>query len=162
MQIDMFETEGMMLARLRADWTKAIEGNGGHCPCCGRWGKVYTQRLTQSMALALRWIMVHGEQDGWVQVQERAPRWMMRGKTYSLLEHWGLIESKAHRSGVWRATHYGQDFVLGHCEAHAAVHVYDNKVWGLSAETVKFRDCFGKDFDFDLLMSDRYDWSVIQ
>lgn len=161
-QSDMFEDEGMFLARMRSNWNKAIEGEGAHCPCCGKWGKVYKIKLSQHLALCLRWIAVHGDEDGWVDVQNKAPRWILKSKTYPLLEHWALIESAQKRSGIWRATLRGQDFVGGLTQLPAAVHIYDNKVWGFESEETSFRGCFGKHFDYDEMMSDQFNWANIR
>lgn len=151
-----------VVADLRKKWTTAIEKDGGHCPVCDKWGKIYKVKLTQGLALALRWIMVHGDAEGWVNVQTHGPRWMMRSKVYPLLMNWGLIESRGYRSGVWRATPYGRDFVLGLANADSAAYIYDNKVHGWSGVATSFRGCFGKHFDFDEMMSERFDWASIK
>lgn len=161
-QFDMFENEGNFLAKMRSNWNKAIEGDGAHCPCCGKWGKVYKIKLSQHLALCLRWIAVHAEEDGWVDVQNKAPRWMLKSKTYALLEHWKMVESKSYRSGVWRATQDGLDFVAGHTSESSAVFIYDNKIWGFDSEETSFRGCFGKHFDFDEMMNDRFNWANIK
>lgn len=162
-QMEMFGDEGAWLAKMRHNWNKSIEGEGAFCPCCGGWGKVYKRVLSQHLALCLRWIAVHGEgDDSWVDVQNRAPRWMLKSKTYPLLEHWGLIESQAKRSGVWRATPKGQDFIGGSVAMPSAVHIYGNEVWGFEAEEVSFRGCFGKHFDFDEMMSSQFRWADLK
>ena len=161
-QMEMFGDEGHFLARMRSDWNKTIESEGGYCPCCGKWGKIYKIKLSQHLALCLRWIATHGDEDGWVDVQNKAPRWMLKSKTYPLLEHWGLIESQAKRSGVWRATLRGSDFISSTITQPSAVHIYDNKVWGFEDEEVSFRGCFGKHFDFDEMMSDQFNWANIK
>ncbi len=74
----------------------------------------------------------------------------------------GLIESKSQRSGSWRATLRGWDFINGLVAVPSAVHIYDNKVWGFEDEEVTFRDCFGKHFDFDEMMSEQFNWANIK
>lgn len=161
-QFDMFEGEGHFLAKMRSNWSKSIEGDGSHCPCCGKWGKVYKTKLSQHLALCLRWIAISADEEGWVDVQNTAPRWMLKSKTYNLLEHWGLIDSKSHRSGIWRATLRGWDFINGLSTVPAAVHIYDNKVWGFDSEETSFHGCFGKHFDFDEMMSEQFSWANIK
>ena len=68
-QFDMFDGEGAFLGKMRHHWNKAIEGEGAFCPCCGKWGKVYKTKISQHLALCLRWISMHGDADGWVDVQ---------------------------------------------------------------------------------------------
>lgn len=161
-QTDMFDGEGSWLAKQRSDWNKSIEADGAHCPCCGKWGKIYKTKLSQHLALCLRWIDQHGDEEGWVDVQNTAPRFMLKSKTYPLLEHWGLIESQAHRSGIWRSTLKGADFLAGSNNQPSAVYIYDNKVWGFDAESISFRACFGVHFDFEELMSERFNWANIK
>jgi hypothetical protein len=161
-QFEMFESEGAWLAKMRHNWNKSIEADGAFCPCCGKWGKVYKIKLSQHLALCLRWISISTDEEGWVDVQNKAPRWMLKSKTYPLLEHWGLIESQAKRSGVWRATPMGHEFIGGAIAMPSAVHIYDNKVWGFEAQEVSFRGCFGKHFDFDEMMSSQFKWADLR
>lgn len=143
----------------RARWRLEIEGAGGFCPCCDRWGKVYKLKLNKGLVRALYWMTVNGDEDGWVDVQRTAPRWILRGKTYSLLAHWGLIESKAERSGVWRPTARGRMFVQGFETAPSAVYVFDDKVLAVDSTNVSFTSCLGVDFNLAEILSDRFDTS---
>lgn len=149
------------LRKMQDEWDATIAGEGGCCPVCGKFGKVYKYKLSQSLALALKWIGDHGADDGWVDVQTKGPRWMLRSKTYPLLSHWGFIEAQAARSGIWRLTEEGRDFLAGFEVAPCAVYVYDNKVMALDAENITFRGCFGLRFDFDELMSDHFKWADV-
>jgi len=149
------------LKKLQDEWDATIAGEGGCCPVCGKFGKVYKYKLSQGLALALKWIADHGADDGWVDVQTKGPRWMLRSKTYPLLAHWQFIESQNARSGVWRVTDLGRDFLGGFDVAPCAVYVYDNKVMALDKENTTFRGCFGVRFDFDELMSDQFNWADV-
>jgi len=160
MSAELFAEEAVYLERMRTSWNQTIEGEGGHCPCCGKWGKVYKTKLSQHLALCLKWIIDHG--DAWVDVQNEAPRWMLKSKTYPLLEHWALIESRGTRSGIWTATQRGRDFVSGYESMPEAVYIYDNRRWGFSEAEVNFRQCFGKHFDFDELMSAQFNWAKLR
>lgn len=146
------------LDELKTEWRTTIGAEGGHCPCCGKFGKIHEMKLSQHLALCLRWIQVHGGDEGWVDVQSKGPRWMLRGKTYPCLAYWGLIESKGHRSGHWRITFKGQDFVSGLIGVPERAYIYDNQVWEMSTKETSFGGCFGKHFDFDEMMSSRFDW----
>lgn len=160
-QMEMFSDDGIFLAKLRSNWSKTIEEDGGHCPCCGKWGKVYKTKLSQHLALCLKWIASHEGEDGWADVQNNGPRWMLKSKTYPLLEHWKMIEYKERRSGCWRVTTQGHEFLRGRLMVPASVLIYDNRIWGVDNESVSFRDCFGRHFDFDALMSDPIDWANV-
>lgn len=158
---NMVMTAGQHLKRLKDDWDETISGDGGCCPVCGKFGKVYKYKLSQALALSLKWIVDHGDADGWVDVQTRGPRWMLRAKTYPLLVHWNMIEDKAPRSGIWRATAVGREFLEGLDVAPKAVYVYDNHVMAIDAEETTFRGCFGVKFDFDELMSFNFNWANV-
>ena len=80
--LDLWSEEADYLDRLRTAWNQTIEGEGGHCVCCGKWGKVYKIKLSQHLALCLKWIIDHSTpSEPWVDVQNQAPRWMLKSKT---------------------------------------------------------------------------------
>lgn len=149
------------LRQLKEDWEETICGDGGFCPVCGKFGKVYRYKLSQALVLALKWIADHGQEEGWVDVQTTGPRWMLRSKTYPLLAHWKMIEAQNSRSGVWRVAKPGKDFIGGSVLVPKAVFVYDNRVLALDAETTSFRGCFGVKFDFEELMSTNFNWANV-
>lgn len=161
-QASLFMSEKDWMDNMKSNWDMAIKGDGAFCPCCGKWGKVYKYKLSQHLALCLRWIVIHANKDGWVDVQNTAPRWMLKSKTYPLLAHWEMIESQSKRSGVWRATTRGVAFASGIATAPESVYVYDAGNWGFADEEVSFRGCFGRHFDFDEMMSERFDWSKLK
>jgi hypothetical protein len=53
----------------KADWLYAINGDGGYCPCCDRWGKIYPRQSNSSMARALIWLVAKGPR--WTDVPVR-------------------------------------------------------------------------------------------
>lgn len=161
-QFDMFEDGGMFLAKLRRNWRDAVEKKGAICPCCDRKGKVYRIKLNHTYALSVLWIFKNGGDDGWVDVQNRAPRWMLKGKNYGMLAHWGFLESKSHRSGIWRVTQMAKDWIAGNIGASESIYIYDNKLWGASDEETSFRSCIRKYFDFDEVMSSQFNWANIK
>jgi hypothetical protein len=160
-QLEMFDNEGAWLRKLRGNWQETIKREAAICPCCDRVGRINKYRLTKPLALALRWMMVHGAGDGWVNVQSKAPRWMLRSKSYPSLEYWGLVESKSKRSGIWRVTPKGVSFVTGSLMVPSAVYIYDANVMAWDAEQTSFCGCFDHSFDFDEMMSYTFDWSSL-
>jgi hypothetical protein len=165
--IDMFDDddsqERIWLKDIQQQFKQDIgEKNGGVCPCCLRWGKIHKYKLTQTQAFALKWIEQNAGEDGWVDVQKHAPRWMLRSKTYPLLMHWDLIESERHRSGVWRVNSRGRQFIKGNLLVPSGVFVFDNRVMGYTDAEISFRGCFGVHFDFDEFMSGRFNWSSVK
>jgi hypothetical protein len=43
-----------------------------------------------------------------------------------------------------------------------AVYIYDNRRWGFEEKGVTFRQCFGKHFDFNELMSVQFNWANLK
>lgn len=156
-----FPGDDSLIRRIRNSWLKAIAGDGAICPCCDRHGKVYRLRLHQTFALALRWIYLNGDENGWVNVQNKGPRVILKSKNYGMLAHWGLIESFGKRSGVWRVTEKGKAFGAGLITVPASAFIYNDEVVGFSEEEITFRGCFKETFDFDEMMSARFDWTKI-
>lgn len=162
-QIDMFDGEMRdFLQELKKDWAQKIEAKGGICPCCDRFGQVRMYRFTQTWALNLKWIADHGGSDGWVNVQDTGPRLVLRSKNYAMIAFWDLIESQSNRSGIWRVTQRGRDFISGAIKIPVKLFTYNNKFWGFSSEQTSFRGCFGKYFDFDEMMSAQFKWTKLQ
>jgi hypothetical protein len=149
------------LDELKTAWRETIGGEGGHCPCCEKFGKIHEMKLSQHLAMCLKWIALNGDKDGWVDVQNKAPRFMLKAKTYPCLAYWGLIEGKGSRSGIWKATDKGFRFMHADIKMPERVYIYDNRVWEFSATETTFRGCFGKHFDFDEMMSSRFDWTKV-
>jgi hypothetical protein len=162
LQFPIFPGDDALLQRMRNSWLKAIAGDGAICPCCDRHGKVYRIRLHQTFALALRWIYLNGDEEGWVNVQTKGPRFILKSKNYGMLTHWGLIESFANRSGIWRITPKGKAFANGQIMLPASIFIYDNNLFGFSEEETSYRGCFKETFNFDEMMSARFDWTKIK
>ena len=170
MQLDFFGDEGQYLTQLKTNWRTTIEGDGGHCPCCNKWGKISPQGMNETRALGLLWLSkAQCDSEGWVEVPKLAPRWMLRGKTYATTQHWGLIESantredKAKKSdGLWRLTAKGLHFICGTVTVPKKAYIYNNTVEGWSDECISFRDCFGRYFDYDEVIADNFNLYAIK
>ena len=106
--------------------------------------------------------------EGWVEVPPIAPQWMLRGKNYQTMAKWGLIEkgsktnSATKSDGFWRVTDKGRRFIAGEIPVPAKAYIYNNDIEGWSEQEVYFRDCFGKKFDYSLVMSDAFCWADIK
>lgn len=168
MKFNLFGNPEKMLDDLRADWRVTIEGNGGHCPCCDRWGKINAQPMSEIMALGLLWISrAKQDENGWVNVAKLAPRWMLRGKSYATLAKWGLLESSGEvrdgkkSIGWWRVTPNGELFLDGKLSIPDKVYIYNNGIEGYSNRLLYFYDCFGKHFHYETVMSDNFNLNAI-
>ena len=72
MQLDFFGDATSYMDQMKANWRATIEGDGGHCPCCGKWGKISPQGMNETRALALLWLSrAPSDDDGWVDVPDR-------------------------------------------------------------------------------------------
>lgn len=169
MQLDLFGSPEKYLAKLRQTWRDTIENDGGFCPCCDRWGKVSPQGMSETMALGLLWLSrADADAHGWVNVPNTAPRWMLRGKTYTTMARWGLVEKggrddPAKKSdGMWRVTEKGWAFLRGQTPIPQKVYSYNNVIQGYSENVVYFRDCFGKHFDYEAVMADNFNLNAIK
>src|SRR5262245_36609489 len=81
----------MLLSDARAEWQRTIEGDGGHCPCCDRWGKMYRRGINRVMAGSIVWLARHGPPGGdWVDVPRVAPRFVLASNQFTTMRWWGL------------------------------------------------------------------------
>jgi hypothetical protein len=151
--------ENEQLAQMRDNWEVAIEGDGGHCPCCGRWGKIYKRALNASMARSLMWLVNRPHRgDGWTHVPSNAPTWMLRSSQLPTLHLWGLVESsdtktKLASSGLWKPTQKGIDFANDVCSVPKYVYVYDNAVRGFEGPNIVVREALGSKYDYAEIMA---------
>jgi hypothetical protein len=164
---DLFSSQQDYLDQLRYNWRTTIEHEGGRCPCCERWGKINAHGFIETMALSLLWISKQSVNDhGYVNVK-KAPAWMVKGK-YSLLSHWGLAvksenkDDKTKGSGLWQITPKGQQFLRNQITIPRKVFIYDSVVEGFSTDEIFFRDCFGKQFDYQTVMADSFNLNTIK
>lgn len=158
-QYGLFGEERDALQTLRHQWRDTIEHEGGHCPVCDRWGKVYPRAINRTMARSLIWLtQAKPVKDGWVDVPAQAPKWLVRSNQLPTLRWWGLVERMPHDSGekkfsgMWRVTQSGHDFVDGKVTVPHKVFTYNGEVEGVSLETVKIHECFSSLFDYETTM----------
>lgn len=156
-------------AVLRREWQDTIEHSGGHCVICNRWGKINAFNLRGIMVKSMHWLYNEGR-GGWVNVPDRAPRFVSRSYAFSRLKHWGMVEQRyeppltkeerqagvqreTRTSGMWRLTPVGHDFIFNGGQAPRVVFVYNDAVVGKSDDMVVARDCAHEKFNYDAMMS---------
>jgi hypothetical protein len=130
--------------------------NGGvRCPCCDQWSQVYDRRINSGMARTLiRFYQAHGTEWGHLRSSDDS-------REGSKLRYWGLIENEAAlrpdggRSGWWRITPAGQDFVRGRLRVAKKAIVYGNEVLRMddTTGTVDIHDSLGTEFNYSELMA---------
>jgi hypothetical protein len=147
------------LGGLRLAWRSTIEGDGGYCPVCERWGKIYSRPINKTMARGLLWLCgAPRDEDGWVNVPQ-GPQWLVRSNQLATLRWWGLVERcepsddpKKKHTGLWRVTAHGEAFALNRVEVPEYVYTYNGEVELFSRETVRIVDCFDDIFDYEEVM----------
>lgn len=144
----------------REAWRHTIEGDGGHCPVCARWGRIYGRGINETMARSLIWLVSAPLDNGWVDIPMKAPRWLVRSNQLPTLKWWGLVErcandknSKVKHIGLWRPTALGYDFVNAGARVPKKVFTYNDKVEAHSTETVAIHQCFKQQFDYQEVMN---------
>ncbi len=148
------------LKQAKADWREVIHGDGGNCPVCERWGKVYARNLNKTMAISLQWLYTAQKEAGdprtWIDVPNTAPKHVLRTNQLATLRWWGLIERKPEdledktqkHTGFWRITLKGMDFVEGKVLVPKTVETYNAEVVGYGKELINFRTALGIKFDY--------------
>lgn len=153
----------MELEQARANFFEAIKGEGTHCPCCDRWGKINSHTLSKAKARALVWLFQAGRKDpgGWVNVPAEAPKEMLRTNQFTTMKHWRLVEKagndnpKLKSSGIWRVTPEGEYFLKNVTKLSKKAYVYNDKLMGFGGELVSIGEIHG-DFDYNAMLHDLY------
>lgn len=146
---------------LRDNWEK-----GTNCPCCKQSVKLYKRKLNSGMAYALM-IMYRIDRS----LPPDGDRFFEAGKEiaktvdvaialeYNKLAYWGLIETRTKdsgegnsRSGLWRITQKGKDFVEDRISVPRWVYVYDAAPRKVSEEKTTIKEALGDKFNYAELM----------
>lgn len=156
-QLAMFGTDTLAEARARLFEPERF-AEGSACPCCGQLVRLYRRKLNSGMAALLVWLNRVAPDGGYVDVQARAPRRVIRAKDYCLLIHWGLIEPAPNLgggrqgTGCWRITAAGRAFASGVTTVPSHALVFNGECRGLDGQRISIRQALGSHFDFDELI----------
>jgi len=138
------------------DWLRIHGKNGTHCPCCKQYVKIYRRPISSAMARWLIWLVRTWEHKSrgveWIHARESAAA----GGDYGKLRHWDLIEprDKNKKTGFWRPTIKGIDFVHKHCRVPSHVVLYNDTFLEVDDERyINIVDCLKNKFSYDELMS---------
>lgn len=154
------------LEQQRLAWKKTIHGDGGECPCCDRFGKVYARAINKTMADSLKWLYDENNAKGpreWIDVPNTAPKEVLRSNQLPTLRWWGLVEREAadpkgkkKHSGHWRVTLKGMDFVEGKTLVPRKVYTYNGDVVGMSDDDTDYDSCLKRSFDIKATMAETH------
>lgn len=143
-----------MLAKILKD--------GDHCPCCGRFAKIYRRKLNERIARVLI-AMSHKHEAGikWVYLPSIGGRDSTdvpaaRSGEHAFAKHWGLIERNIEEGGRghWRLTEKGWKFIREEIRVPKYANLYNNRLlWFDSKQTVSVIDVLKTRFIYEELMA---------
>jgi hypothetical protein len=139
------------------DQLRTMVEHGHECPCCHQLAKVYKRRINAGMAWGLIRMYRVSAHD-WVHV----PDLNLPGGDMVKLRYWGLIENPpgerrddgSPRSGKWRFTELGRQWVRGKATVPERARIYDEECLRLFGRQISIHDALGTKFDYRELMSE--------
>jgi len=157
--------ENETLKELRDLWSATIQKDGGYCPCCDRWGKIYRRSMNATMARQLMWLVQAPDRgDEWVHVPSTAPAWLLRTQQLATLQLWNLVQgapstTKLASSGLWKPTDRGVAFAKNMLSVKKYVYVYNNAAVDFEGEEITVVDALGSKYNYQEIMAN-YDGSA--
>lgn len=142
------------LNEAKANWKETVK-IGGVCPCCDRFGKIYSRPINESMIRAFLWVWTkYGTE--WVNIPENAPQWLVRTNQLPTLRWWALVERdedcfNKKNSGIWRITEKGKEFALGRIQVQKNAITYNGEPIGFEGKMVDINSKYGK-FNYHEIM----------
>lgn len=155
--------ETLKEARERFFDTISTDKHGATCPCCERFGKVYSRKLNSAMARSLIWLYRRSRTRGWdwVNIPSEAPRWMVASREYSRMKWWDLLYDKPNENdpavkdtGLYKITRKGAQFVLQQINIPSHVLLWNNQVVGFSDTETSIERCLDEAFHYRELMEE--------
>jgi hypothetical protein len=139
------------------DWLRERIDDGEACPCCGQFAKVYRRTINSGMAVLLLALYRAAQPGEWVKV----PSLGGQGGDITKCRYWELIEPQpdltrddgSNRTGWWRLTYRGVEFILDRLAVPKYARVYDGRLLNLTGPPVTIRDALGARFNYDELMA---------
>jgi len=137
------------------DFTVDAAVNGGAiCPCCSQFVKVYKRKINSAMAKALVDLYKEGKTFKFV----HGPT-VTTCREVSKLSWWGLVVEESTlrpdggRSGYWRVTKKGEQFIKKQIKCQKYAHVFDGKILNHVGDFINIEDAFGSPFHYNELMN---------
>jgi len=105
--------------------------DGVSCPCCKQFVKLYKRKLNSGMAATLIHIYHQTKTGAHVHVKDSLREHKLRnGHDWTLLDHWGLLESNPDKDAEWRITPAGIEFVQNRRIVPKTIGMYNSKMYG--------------------------------
>ena len=140
-------------------WLHARLDKGAECPVCTQHVQVYRWSLYSTAGHALILFYRLGGTTEFVHSSSLKALGHKGQGDASRLRNWGLLEEEkvrrpdGGRSGYWRVTALGEQFVKGVARVPKYAYVYNNRVLKLDGPNVSIKDVLGKKFDYAELMA---------
>jgi len=143
------------------DWLRNRVDEGATCPCCTQYAKVYRRKLT---SVAVRFVIALYREKGrdYGHAPAIAARRMRdvahQGGYVTLGGYWGLIQEErtarpdGGRSGYWRVTQLGEDFIFARTSIPKYVMVYNSRILCQTGEQITADIALGQHFDLAELL----------
>lgn len=154
--MDLFANEA--LKKQKEETMALARGEGGSCPCCGQFVKVYRRSITSTMAAQLiRAFNKFGDQQ-WFHITD--PVVGYGHGDFAKLRYWGLLEGGDHiqgdegkrTSGLWRVTEKGGHYASKKIRLPQYCLVYDGRKLGFEGDQIDIEESLGKKFNYRELM----------
>tara|TARA_Y100000114_G_C11750844_1_gene324243 strand:- start:166 stop:792 length:627 start_codon:yes stop_codon:yes gene_type:complete len=143
----------------------AFMDEGTSCPCCGQHVELRDEIMTRTVAEPLIWMTENYAsidwssghpivtESRWVSVAESGPKSFRSARHYTRAKYWGLIEKLETdsieadlKSGMWRVTQKGVDFVSGRILIPKKAVVYLGKQRGYKGDLIDISQALRREF----------------
>jgi hypothetical protein len=137
----------------------SLKTTGARCPCCTQFSKMYRWSLYSTAVRALSLYYRLGGTTDFVHSNDLKDHGHRGQGDASRLSHWGLVEEQkvvagpGARSGYWRVTKLGEDFLLDRVRIPKYVWVYDSKPHSFEGDLIGVKDALGKKFSYASMMA---------
>ena len=143
------EEESAVIERLRLQIHTQLD-KGTTCPVCDQTAREYRRVLNSGMVLALATMYRRGGLD-WFHKPSVLRGVGASARDESLLRFWGLIEEKKSkgvdgRSGWWKVTPKGEQFITGTLAVRKYIHIYNGEFIRFSGPDIDVFDAAGERF----------------
>jgi len=142
---------------------EAATKDGGICPCCDRFTKIYNRKFNKAMAFSLCWLYRENIHRGqvWASIGDKAPRKVVRnGGSLATCAWWGLVRQRTsdsnpekRTSGLWQITEQGIQFVECRITIPSHATTYNAQVIEFNhKQKISIAQALGRPFHYTELM----------
>lgn len=138
------------------EWLRERIDDGARCPCCTQYAQVYRWSLYGGAAAMLIRLYRAGGTVSFV--ESKSVKYPGQGGDVTRLRLWSLVEEEPERradggkSGYWRVTELGEQFVHGWTTIPKYAYVFDGRLLRVDGPPVDIVDALGTKFDYNQLM----------